>query len=277
MMSKLYLVATPIGNLEDITLRALRVLKEVSLIAAEDTRETRKLLNHYNIKNSLISYYEKNKTTLIPYLLNMIREKDVALVSEAGMPGISDPGYELVRTALREHVEVVVIPGPSAILAALSVSGLPASSFLFKGFLPRRRGEREALFDQLSQEEATLVFFEAPHRLRDSLSDMIAVWGDRNVALAREMTKLHEEVFRGTVSEALRHFQEPRGEFTVVVQGKPKGEAGITEELLSEVRRLRKSGIVLKEAIREVSMLYGASSRKLYNAYLKWEREAGLA
>lgn len=275
MMSKLYLVATPIGNLEDITLRALRTLKEVGLIAAEDTRETRKLLNYYNIKTPLISYYEKNKISRINQILKALQEKSVALVSEAGMPGLNDPGYELICTAIKENIEIIVVPGPSAILATLSISGLPASSFLFKGFLPRRRGERKALLESLRNEMATLVFLESPHRLKDSLAEMAAVLGNRKIAIGREITKLHEEVFRGTISQALDYFQQPRGEFTIVVEGKLKEKANITEELLSEVKRLRKSGAALKEAIKEVSSIYGLSSRMLYKAYLKWEQKAG--
>lgn len=274
-MSKLYFVATPIGNLEDITLRALQILKEVGLIAAEDTRETRKLLNHYNIKTPLISYYEKNKFSRLPQILKTLEEKDVALVSEAGMPGLNDPGYELLCAAIKANIEITVIPGPSAILATLSISGLPTSSFLFKGFLPRRNSERKALLESLRSEIATVVFFEAPHRLRDSLSDMVAVLGDRKIAIGREMTKLHEEVFRGTTAQALDYFQRPRGEFTLVLEGNRGEKAEITEELLSEVEQLRKSSVSLKEAIKEVSSIYRLSSRMLYKAYLKWEHEAG--
>lgn len=271
MTSKLYLVATPIGNLEDITVRALKTLKEVGLIAAEDTRETRKLLNHYSIKTPLISYYEKNKISLIPYLLNALKEKEVALVSEAGMPGLNDPGYELVCAAIKEGIKIIVIPGPSAVLAALSVSGLPASSFSFRGFLPRRKGDRRALLEAIRHEAATLVFFEAPHRLRDTLSDVADVLGDRKIAVGREMTKLHEEIFRGTVTGALDYFQYPRGEFTLVMEGNPGEKAEITQEILTEVKRLRKSDLSLKEAIKEVSSVHRLSSRELYKAYLKWQ------
>ncbi len=272
-MGKLYFVTTPIGNLEDITLRALRVLKEVSLIAAEDTRETRKLLNHHSIKTSLISYYEKNKFSRLPQILKTLEDEDVALVSEAGMPGLNDPGYELVCAAIKAKIEIIVIPGPSAILATLSISGLPTSSFVFKGFLPRRKGERKALLESLRSEKATLVFFEAPHRLRDSLSNMVEVLGDRKIAIGREITKLYEEVFRGTTSQALDYFQRPRGEFTLVVEGNQVEAVKITDELLSDVERLRKSGNSLKESIKEISSIHHASSRMLYKAYLKRQKE----
>lgn len=273
-MNKLYLVATPIGNLEDITLRALRILKEVGLIAAEDTRETRKLLSHYKIEVPLLSYFERNELSRIPEILQVLQAENVALVSDAGMPGLNDPGYELVCAAIKENIEIIVIPGPSAIPSALSISGLPTSSFLFKGFLPRRKSDRRALLEKLRDEVATLVFFEAPHRLRDSLSDIGAVLGKRRIAIGRELTKLYEEVFRGTSNQALDYFQHPKGEFTLVIEGSLREKAEITEELLSEVRQLRKSGIALKEAIKEVSSIYGLSSRMLYKAYLKWGTEA---
>ncbi len=219
-MPTLYVVATPIGNLEDITLRALRVLREVDLIAAEDTRRTLRLLNHYNIKKPLISYHEHNKLARIPEILKILEEKDVALVSDAGVPGVSDPGRELVAAALEAGFKVVPIPGPSAIPTALSVSGLPADQFLFLGYLPRKRSERRKLLSSVAEEERTLVAFEAPHRLRESLSDILEVLGDREIAVCRELTKLHEEIFRGKVSEALERFREPLGEFTLVLAGK---------------------------------------------------------
>lgn len=273
-MNKLYLVATPIGNLEDITLRALRIFKEVGLIAAEDTRETRKLLKHYNIKTPLISYYERNKVSRIPRILELLNKIDVALVSEAGMPGLNDPGYELVCAAIKENIQTIVIPGPSAILAALSISGLPASSFLYSGFLPRRKGERKDFLKRLSDEKATLVFFEAPHRLRESLSDVITVLGNRRIAIGREMTKFHEEVFHGTISQAQDYFQQPRGEFTLVVEGRSVEKIRVTAELLLEVELLKQSGIGLKKAIKDVSSIHDVSSRLLYKAYLERDKKA---
>ncbi len=221
-MPKLYLVATPIGNLEDITLRALRVLREVGLIAAEDTRRTKRLLSAYKIKTPLTSYHEHNKRTKLPRLLKTLEEKDVALVSEAGMPGINDPGYELVLAASEQGIEVVPIPGPSAIPTALAVSGLTTEKFIHLGFLPRKKGERKRLFRSLAEETKTMVAFETPHRLLSSLADLREVLGERKIAVCRELTKLHEEIFRGTPSQAIEHFREPKGEFTLVIEGKPR-------------------------------------------------------
>jgi len=215
----LYVVATPIGNLEDITLRALRVLGEVQLIAAEDTRTARKLLNRYNIKTRLTSYFEHNKRMKMPVLLEMLGHQDIALISEAGMPGISDPGYELIKAAIENDIQVVALPGSSAVTTALAVAGLPADQFVYLGFLPRKKGEKRSLLASLKEEPRTLVCFESPYRVVDSLKAMLEVLGDRNVAVCRELTKLHEEVFRNTLSRAVTHFQKPRGEFTIVIQG----------------------------------------------------------
>jgi 16S rRNA (cytidine1402-2'-O)-methyltransferase len=215
----LYVVATPIGNLEDITLRALRVLAEVPLIAAEDTRTARKLLNRYDIKTRLTSYFEHNKLNKLPSLLEKLEEHDIALISEAGMPGISDPGYELIKAAIDRGAEVVVLPGASSLTSALAASGLPADQFVYLGFLPRKKGEKRRLLASLSAEPRTIVCFESPYRVTDSLTAMLETLGDRAVAVCREMTKLHEEIFRGPLSEAAAHFKKPRGEFTIVVQG----------------------------------------------------------
>ncbi|MCX6007437.1 MAG: 16S rRNA (cytidine(1402)-2'-O)-methyltransferase [Chloroflexi bacterium] len=215
----LYVIATPIGNLEDITLRALRVLGEVQLIAAEDTRTARKLLNRYNIKTRLTSYFEHNKRMKMPVLLEMLEEQDIALISEAGMPGISDPGYELIKAAIEKDIRVVALPGSSAVTTALAVGGLPADQFVYLGFLPRKKGEKRSLLTSLRDEPRTLLCFESPYRVVDSLAAMLEVLGDRNVAVCRELTKLHEEVFRGPLSSAVKHFQKPRGEFTIVIQG----------------------------------------------------------
>jgi len=215
----LYVIATPIGNLEDITLRALRVLGEVKLIAAEDTRTSRKLLNRYNIKTGLTSYFEHNKKNKMPVLLKMLEEQDIAIISEAGTPGISDPGYELIRGAIEKGFRVEVLPGPSAVTAAVAASGLPSDQFLYMGFLPRKKGEKRRLLGSVSSEPRTIICFESPYRVVDSLSAMLETLGDRNVAVCREMSKLHEEIFRGPLSEAVRHFKRPRGEFTIVIQG----------------------------------------------------------
>lgn len=218
-MPVLYVVATPIGNLEDITLRALRVLGEVQLIAAEDTRTARKLLNRYNIKTRLTSYFEHNKRMKMPVLLEMLEDQDIALISEAGMPGISDPGYELIKAAIENDIQVVALPGSSAVTTALAAAGLPADQFVYLGFLPRKKGEKRSLLASVKEEPRTLVCFESPYRVVDSLKAMLEVLGDRNVAVCRELTKLHEEVFRNTLSGAVAHFQKPRGEFTIVIQG----------------------------------------------------------
>ena len=216
-MPILYVVATPIGNLEDISMRALRILREVRLVAAEDTRKTRRLLNAYNIETPLTSYHEHSKRAKFDYLLGYLEKEDLALVSEAGMPGLSDPGYDLIVAAIERGVSVVPIPGPSAVITALAVSGLPTDQFVYVGFLPRRKGQRQRLLSSISDEPGTIVAFEAPHRLREALTDIEETLGDRRVSVCRELTKIHEEVFRGRVSQAREHFAEPRGEFSLVI------------------------------------------------------------
>jgi 16S rRNA (cytidine1402-2'-O)-methyltransferase len=221
-MPSLYVIATPIGNLEDISLRALRLLREVKLIAAEDTRKTRHLLNAYNIKTPLISYHEHSKKAKLDYLLDYLEKEDLALVSEAGMPGLSDPGYELIVAAIEGEIPVVPIPGASAVITALVVSGLPTDQFLYLGFLPRRKGQRQRLLSSIVDEPRTIVAFETPHRLKESLSDIEVALGNRRVSVCRELTKVHEEIFRGRVSQAREHFVEPRGEFSLVIEGKTR-------------------------------------------------------
>mgnify|MGYP001765542065 CR=1 FL=1 len=270
----LYVVATPIGNLEDVTLRAIRVLKEVGLIAAEDTRRTRLLLDHYGIQTPMTSYYEHNKTAKLAYLLRMVEQKDMALVSEAGMPGISDPGYELVAAAARQGIPVVAIPGPSAIVSAVAVSGLPADQFVYLGFLPRRKAERVRLLEEVARETRPLVAFEAPHRLAAALEDVLAVLGDRRMAAARELTKLHEEVFRGTVSAAREHFREPRGEFTLVIEGCAPAEPGeITADIEDEIRALQEKRVPAKEGVSLLSLSTGLPRKALYRAWLALQRD----
>ena len=221
-MPALYVIATPIGNLEDISLRALRLLQEVKLIAAEDTRTTRRLLNAYNIKTPLTSYHEHSKRAKLDYLLGYLEKEDLALVSEAGMPGLSDPGYELIVAAIGRGISVVPIPGASAVITALVVSGLPTNQFLYLGFLPRRQGQRQRLLSALVDEPRTIVAFETRHRIREALSDIEEILGDRRLAVCRELTKVHEEIFRGRVSQAREHFAEPRGEFSLVIEGKTR-------------------------------------------------------
>jgi 16S rRNA (cytidine1402-2'-O)-methyltransferase len=221
-MGALYLVATPIGNLEDMSPRAVRILREVSLIAAEDTRVTRKLLTHFDIHTPLTSYYEHNKLSKLDLILTALAKGDVALVSDAGTPTINDPGYELVREALKAGFNISPVPGPSAPLAALAASGLPTDAFLYLGYLPRKATERHDLVGRIANSPYTLIFLEAPHRLLKALADLESLLGNRQIAVARELTKLHEEIWRGTIAGAREHFMqnEPRGEFTLVVAGK---------------------------------------------------------
>ncbi len=217
----LYVVATPIGNLEDISARALRVLGEVDLIAAEDTRTTRKLLTRYGLRVPMVSLFDANVRRRVPALLaELDAGKSIALVSEAGTPLISDPGAQLVRAAAEAGHTVTPIPGPTAIAALLSVAGLPADKFTFLGFLPRRAGQRRRLLEEVAGLSWPIVLYESPHRIIATLEALGEVLGDREVVIGREMTKLHEEIFRGTVLEAVEHFQKPRGEFTVVVAGR---------------------------------------------------------
>jgi len=230
----LYLVATPIGNLEDISARALRILRTAPLIAAEDTRQSAKLLRHYDIHTPLSSYHEHSKPGVQARLLAALEAGDVALISDAGTPLLNDPGLALVRAALQAGHAVTPIPGPSAPLAALIASGLPAEAFLYLGYLPRKSGERRRLLEEVGGLPYTLVFLETPHRLLESLQDLLDGLGDRPAAAARELTKLHEEILRGTLSEALAHFQgtPPRGEFTLVIAGKPAETAVWSEDKL---------------------------------------------
>ena len=221
-MPVLYVIATPIGNLEDISLRALRLLREVKLIAAEDTRTTRRLLNAYSIRTPLTSYHEHSKRAKLDYLLDYLEKEDLALVSEAGMPGLSDPGYGLIVAAIERGIPVVPIPGASAVITALAVSGLPTDQFFYVGFLPRRKGQRQRLLSSIVDEPRTIVAFETPHRLREALSDIEEILGDRRLSICRELTKIHEEIFRGRVSQSREHFTEPRGEFSLVIEGKTR-------------------------------------------------------
>jgi len=218
----LYIVSTPIGNLEDITLRALRILKEVDWIAAEDTRRTLLLLRHYAIQKSLTSYFEGNEGKKKDYILSRLKQGErVALVSDAGTPGISDPGYRLIRLAIENQIPVIPIPGPSAVITALSISGLPSDAFLFKGFLPHKPKKRRDLLKQLEEVKETLIFYESPHRLSETLKDIFEVLGDRQIVLTRELTKMYEEVLRGKVSEVRNQMDEKKlkGEITLLLSG----------------------------------------------------------
>ena len=266
-MGTLYLVTTPIGNLEDITLRALRVLRECSLIATEDTRATGRLLSHFGIHKPLLSYFEYNKMARLDRLLDTLQVGDVALVSEAGTPVLSDPGYELVSAAIERGLSVVPIPGPSALTAALSVSGLSTDRFLFLGFLPRKTGDRRRVLTEADDARATLVLFEAPHRLQATLADAVTILGaDRRCAVCREMTKLHEEIWRGSLTGALAEWRsrEPRGEFTLVIAGAPPplrwDEAQVREALAAQLA----SGVSRSQAARQVARQSGWSKSAVY-------------
>ena len=268
-MPALYIVATPIGNLEDISRRALRTLGEVKLIAAEDTRRTGRLLATYDIKTPMTSYHEHNKRTKLDYLLGHLENGDVALVSEAGMPGMSDPGYELIVAAHRRGIPVVPIPGPSAVITALVVSGLPSDRFLYIGFLPHRARARQRLLESVVPESGTIVALESPHRLTPALNDVRLILGDRQIAVCRELTKLHEEVFRGTISQAIDYFTEPRGEFTLVIEGRREKKPELTEDVEQRLRQRYLAGSTAREAIAGVSGETGLSRKELYRAWLR--------
>ena len=269
----LYLVATPIGNLEDITLRALRILKEADQIACEDTRHTLKLLNHYNIERPLVSYHEHNEMTRAPELVVAMEEgAKIALVSDAGVPLVSDPGYRLVTLCLRHRIPVVPIPGPSALLAALSASGLPNEEFLFAGFLPARSGERRRALERLRIEDRTIILYEAPHRIEDTLSDAREILGDRPACLAREVTKLHEEFRRGTLGEISVSLTErpARGEITLLigpVSAEDKAAHRDTSQSLAERvdELIRQAKLDRKEALKLAAKERGITKRAAYH------------
>jgi 16S rRNA (cytidine1402-2'-O)-methyltransferase len=266
------LVATPIGNLEDITLRALRILKQVGHIASEDTRHTGKLLHHYNIATPQISYHEHNKQARLRRLMQELETGDVALVADAGMPGLSDPGFELVQAAIAAGHAVSPIPGASAPVAALVASGLPSDAFLYLGYLPRQAGARRSLLESLAAEPRTLVFFEVPHRLRAALADLATAFGnERPAAACRELTKLHEDIQRGTLASLTAHFgdQAPRGEFTLVVAGVPAGSAWDEARVRGELARRRARGDTPTQAARHVAQASGWARRDVYRIALE--------
>jgi len=269
VMGVLYVVATPIGNLEDITLRALRVLGEVHLIAAEDTRTTSKLLTRYGIQTPVRSFFEHNELDRQEDVLTVLQSCDVALVSEAGVPTVSDPGYRLVKACIDTGIRVVPIPGPSSILAALSVSGLPTDSFVFVGFLPRRRAARRTLVSDLATEPRTLICFEAPHRLLRALEDLAEVLGDRQVVVACELTKMFEEVWRGSLSGAVNYAREktPRGEYTLVLEGAGRQrQDGWTElQVLEALNAALAAGASRRDAAQRVAAEARWPKRDVYS------------
>lgn len=277
---KLYLVATPLGNLEDITLRALKILAEVDLIAAEDTRHTLKLLNHYQIKKGLISYYQYNEQArtgeLIPKILNGL---NVALVSDAGMPGISDPGNGLVREAVNQGITVIPIPGPSAVITALAVSGLDTGTFRFEGFLPRKKNAQRAKLQKMVKFDGTLIFYESPHRIVATLKNIYEVFGERRAVLARELTKIHEELIRGTLKELLVKLvglDRLRGEFTIVVEGfkedsKSECQSQADPINFSTLTNLIATGSAqqsLRAELRAIAQKTGKTTKEIYQLYL---------
>ena len=283
-MPTLYIVGTPIGNLEDLTPRAARVLGEVSLVAAEDTRVSRRLLSHLGIRPRTTSFHQHNWRDKLDGVLAELARGDVALVTDAGMPGISDPGSELVAAAAQGGFKVEVVPGPSAVTSALAISGFPGDGFLFVGFLPRRKTERRAVLRDASSSAVSLVLFEAPHRLRATLADLDAVLGDRPLAVCRELTKLHEEVFRGTAAQALDHFSSPRGEVVVVVQGRESetggqldasaaDEAATDADLRRRLSGLRRDGVKAKDAVTQVAETTGLAKNRVYRVWVEQGRD----
>lgn len=269
----LYIVATPIGNLEDMTFRAIRILKEADWIAAEDTRHTGKLLQYFQITTPQISYHDHNRHSRLPELLEKLQQgKSIALVSDAGMPGISDPGYELVKACSDEGIPVIPIPGASAVVTALSASGLPTDRFAFEGFLPAKGQERRDRLESFRTETRTLVLYEAPHRVRQTLADLQEIVGsDRPVVLARELTKMHEEFWRGTVGEAIAHYtqQDPQGEFTLVLAGATLSEPNLSESaLIAELQALLEQGLSRSQASRQLAQQTNLSRRQVYQLAL---------
>jgi len=278
----LYICGTPIGNLEDITLRALKILKEVNLIAAEDTRHTKKLLNHYQINTKVTSYYEYNKFKKAPYLVEILKNgQDIALVSDAGMPGISDPGYVLIDLALKNNIKIIPVPGVSALITALVVSGLPTGKFVFEGFLPRKIKERKRYYKSIENEERTIIFYETPHRLKRALRDMLDVWGERKIVIARELTKMYEEIIRGNLSQVITEIntKEIKGEITLVVQGGiRKKENGTIDFLKDEcimqeyLKKLKNQGYSNKDIIKIAQEKLNIPKNLIYKKLLEMKK-----
>ena len=271
MVGTLYVVATPIGNLEDITLRALRVLKEVDVIAAEDTRHTQILLSHYGIRTPLTSYHEHNEKTKARQLMSRLeRGEQIALVSDAGTPAISDPGYRLAVEAIRGGIPVIPIPGASALTAVLSAGGLPTDRFVFDGFLPAKKQERRARLRALSSETRTLVIYEAPHRLTETLNDLVEILGDRETVLAREVSKVHEEFLRGGLTEVAKQIagREIKGELTLLIGGS-RGQSEVSQEQIEkEIRKLKNDGLRVKEIAEILGEKYGYPKKEIYRLAL---------
>jgi len=279
----LYICGTPIGNLEDITIRALRILKEVKLIAAEDTRHTKKLLIHYQVNTKVTSYHEYNKFKKASYLVEILKNgQDIALVSDAGMPGISDPGYVLINLALNNNIKIIPVPGVSALITALVVSGLPTDKFVFEGFLSRKIKEKKRYFKSIENEERTIIFYEAPHRLKRALKDMLDVWGERKIVIARELTKKYEEIIRGNLSQVITEIntKEIKGEITLVVQGgiKKKGNDTIDflkDECIMEIylKKLKNQGYSNKDIIKIAQEKLNIPKNLIYKKLLEMQNK----
>lgn len=269
----LFLVGTPIGNLGDITLRAIETLKNADLIAAEDTRQTQKLLTHLSIRKPITSYFEHNKKSKgIEIIEELLQGKTVALVSDAGMPGISDPGSDLVKECIKQDIKVSVIPGPSALLTGLVASGLDTNAFIYAGFFPRQTKEKKELLGALAKESKTIIFYESPHRLCATLTELKASWGDRNCCVARELTKIYEEYRRGTFSEVLQYYEDKsiKGEITLIIEGyKNETSPFSMEEAESIMMQYLQKGLSKKEAIKKAAVECNISRRELYNRVMK--------
>ena len=276
MAGKLYLVATPIGNLEDITLRALRILKEVDIIAAEDTRHTLKLLNHFEISKPLISYYKQNESTRsVEFVEKLKSGKSIAIVSDAGTPGISDPGEQIVKCAIENNIEIVPIPGACALVNGLICSGMETREFCFLGFLSAVKKERKEKLEEIKYETKTLIFYEAPHKLKKTLQDMVEILGDRNIVLARELTKIHEEFIRGKISEIIEKLEDVKGEFVVIVEGncETKKESEIKNlnngTFEEQYEFYENQGFTKKEIVKQIAKDRGVSKNEIYQYFLE--------
>ncbi|MFP4006876.1 MAG: 16S rRNA (cytidine(1402)-2'-O)-methyltransferase [Spirulinaceae cyanobacterium] len=275
----LYIVGTPLGNLEDMTFRAIRILKEVDIIAAEDTRHTGKLLQHFQIETPQISYYEHNANRRTPELIKRLEKGDaIALVTDAGMPAISDPGYELVKACAEAQINVIPIPGATAAMTALAASGIESDRFIFEGFLPTKNKERKARLQQIQRETRSLIFYEAPHRVLQTLTDFADIFGqNRLIVLARELTKMHEQFWRGTIGEAISYYQEntPKGEFTIVVAGGDAAtQMALTEDQLKlELKKLIAEGMSRSQASRHLAQVTAIPRRQLYQLALAIEEQ----
>ncbi|MGP1385476.1 MAG: 16S rRNA (cytidine(1402)-2'-O)-methyltransferase [Thainema sp.] len=271
--STLYIVGTPIGNLEDMTFRAIQVLQQVDVIAAEDTRHTGKLLQHFQVTTPQISYHDHNRASRTPELVDRIQQgAAIALVTDAGMPGISDPGYDLVKACVEANLSVVPIPGVSAVITGLSACGLPTDRFVFEGFLPAKGQERRDRLDAIAVESRTIVLYESPHRLKQTLTDLAETLdADRPITLARELTKLHEEFWRGSLQSALDHVeqQQPQGEYTVIIQGTTQSEPLLSESALkAELQDLIQQGLSRSQASRQLAQRTSLSRRQIYQLAL---------